>query len=292
MTFFESEAGTDRTRERKLREVQQGAGRSGRMALASAIVAVGTVILVLAYSAYQVTAPARTQVILERGVASVTDIDAYLAENMDDLREQAGEVEAGASVLPPLFPLPISLSAEEVRQSSDLEIRNLLLARAADAVQEDGLRAFDQSGSQDFGLLSIEGAVDNMIGLLTGSSHSQAGVVTVAAALVVAIAGAIIAASDFRPGVIKTIGGAIAAGAFGGFLFSAALVFIFSRAGGDPLHLRDRRHRDGHLRSAPPELLHRHHLWCVALHRRSRLQLPGAPRGTRSLLAGHRLPAW
>lgn len=218
-------------RDRLIRDVRQTSGRSGRIALASGLVSVGLFLLVFAYSTYQVTEPARAHHIIERGVATLLDIDAYLDETLPALRESE---ETGPIVEIPGLALPVALTREELDNSTDAEVRDLVLQRSAALIYQDGLAAFDISGQQQIGLFTAENVVENFLDVLRGSTHTWAGRLTVVLAFVVAISAAVVAASDFRPGVLRTIGGALFGGAVGGLLVSFAIAWLVGRIDGDP----------------------------------------------------------
>lgn len=219
------------TRDRLIRDVRRDSGRSGRIALASGLVSVGLFLLVFSYSAYQVTKPERAQHIIERGVATLLDIDAYIDETLPGLRESE---DTGPVVEIPGLGLPVAITREELENSSDAEIRELVLQRSSVLIYEDGLAAFDISGQQQIGLFTAENVAENFLDVLRGSTHTWAGRFTVVLAFVVAISAAIVAASDFRPGVLRTIGGALLGGAIGGLLVSFAVAWLVGRIDGDP----------------------------------------------------------
>ncbi len=130
--------------------------------------------------------------------------------------------------------LPVAITREELENSSDAEIRELVLQRSSVLIYEDGLAAFDISGQQQIGLFTADNVVENFLDVLRGSTHTWAGRFTVVLAFVVAISAAIVAASDFRPGVLRTIGGALLGGAIGGLLVSFAVAWLVGRVDGDP----------------------------------------------------------
>jgi hypothetical protein len=218
-------------RDRLIRDVRRDSGRSGRIALASGLISVGIFLLVFCYSAYQVTEPGRAHHIIERGVATLLDIDAYLDETLPTLRASD---DAGPVVEIPGLGLPVAVTRDELETSNDTELRDIILQRAAGYIYEDGLAAFDVSGQQRIGLFTAENVVENFLDVLRGSTHTWAGRLTVILAFVVAISAAVVAASDFRPGVLRTIGGALFGGAVGGLLVSFALTWLIGRIDGDP----------------------------------------------------------
>jgi hypothetical protein len=218
-------------RDRLIRDVRQSSGRGGRIALASGLISVGLFLLVFFYSAYQVTEPRRAQHIIERGVAALFDIDAYLDETLPGLRDADDE---STIVEIPGLPLPVALPRDELENRDDEEIRGLILQRSAALIYADGLAAFDVSGQQSIGLFTAENVVENFLEVIRGSTHTWSGRIAIILAFVVAISTAVVAASDFRPGVLRVIGGAMFGGAIGGLLVSFAIAWLVGRIDGDP----------------------------------------------------------
>lgn len=218
------------------RDVQVSSGRGSRIALLTGAVAVATFLLVASYSTYQVSDEPRTTLLLERGIASITDIDTYLAETLPGLRQDAGTAEL---VTLPGYPLNVQLSADELRNASDAEIRERLLSRSAAQVYEQGLSAFATEGGQSLGFLTVENAADTFLSFIRGSTHARAGFATVLFAVVVAVCAAVVAASDFRPGVLRAIGGAMFGAAFIGLALSALLVVLVEAASSDDVFSRE-----------------------------------------------------
>ncbi len=218
-------------RERVYGEVRRDTSRGGRIALATGLIALGIFLLIWTVSAYQVTEPHRTAGIIEQGVVSVTDVDRYLAEELPALRDAAEDDPGGVHELPG-FPLPVALSGEELLGGSDEQVRNIVVTRASARVYSDGLSAFNNENAQSFPLLSAENAVDTFLGLLTGPFHNQAGIASIVFAGIVGVFIVVAAASDPRPGVLRTIGGALFAGSLAGLVLSAALVYLLGRTGG------------------------------------------------------------
>lgn len=221
-----------RVRERVYGDVRRDTNRGSRVALASATMAICGFLLIWSVSAYQVTEPARAHSILERGIASVTDIDRYLAEAMPQLREDAEGGRDRIFALPG-YPLPVAVTGAELRERNDAELRAIILQRSSAVVYDHGLTAFDDANAQSIPFVSVENVVDSFVALLTGPSHDRAGIAVIVFAGLVSLAVVITAASDRRPGVTRTIGGALLVGALAGLVISIALVFFFGRAGGD-----------------------------------------------------------
>jgi len=214
------------------RDVQARSGRGSRIALLTGTIAVATFLLVGSFSAYQVSERSRATLLIERGIASVTDVDTYLSETLPGVREQALADDADLVALPG-YPIDIRLSADELATAPDDSIRQLVLRRSAAQVYERGLQAFASEGGQSLGFLTIENTADAMLSLVREPAHSRSGVATVVLLLIVAVSAVVVAASDFRPGVLRTIGGAMFGASLTGLALSAGVMFLVGRTGGD-----------------------------------------------------------
>jgi len=214
------------------RDVQTRSGRGSRIALLTGTVAVATLLLIGSFSAFQVSEQSRATLLIERGIASATDLDTYLSETLPGVRERALSDDADLVALPG-YPIDIRLSADELATEPDDSVRQLVLRRSAAQVYERGLEAFASEGGQSLGFLTIENTADAMLSLIRGPAHSRSGVATVVLLLIVTVSAAVVAASDLRPGVLRTIGGAMFGASLTGLALSAGVMFLVGRTGGD-----------------------------------------------------------
>ncbi len=148
---------------------------SHRQRIVFLTVAFGVVLFlfVLALSARQVTAPGSAQHVLEDGIASITEVDLVLAEQLPAIRQVAATSDQPALALPG-YPLPVQLSRDEAANLSTEDLRAVVLARSAAIVYTTGLGAFDRTGHQSLSLLSAEGILRLATGQLSASNHSRA----------------------------------------------------------------------------------------------------------------------
>jgi hypothetical protein len=218
-----------------------GSGHGGREALLVFVLAASVLFLIAALSVRQVTAPARATNVLQAGIASTTEIDILLDENLPEMKRAASSANAETWALPG-FPIDVLLTREEVLTLEQPEVRSLMLSRAGALVYDQGLQAFDTTGDQSIGLLSPQWAMDMFIGQLSSSNNSRANIAVLffgAVAMVTSIS--LLLLSDAFSG-FKRLGGAVAAGAAAGLVFTGAVWFIAGQVGGqDPfmVDLRD-----------------------------------------------------
>ncbi|MEX2159725.1 MAG: hypothetical protein WEB04_10025 [Dehalococcoidia bacterium] len=123
---------------------------------------------------------------LEHSVAILTEIDAYLDSHYDGLRAQAELSREDTTDLPD-FPIPLSITREELLNSDRQHFRTLVLARAADTIHNDGVSVMRGDRDSETSFVSREGAIRNGMQLLRPTPHRIMSYVTVALAIAAAI---------------------------------------------------------------------------------------------------------
>jgi hypothetical protein len=153
--------------------------------------AIAATLWLLALSAAQATDRQVAIPALERGIAAYTAIDDLLARYHDDLA-------TGDATLPGFLVPGVALTPAEA-QSGDVQLmREALLARAAEAVYEEGFAALEPAGAPvETQTFSTPGGARRVMDLLGASNHDRAralvwplGIVTVALAAAVLALGA------------------------------------------------------------------------------------------------------
>ena len=157
--------------------------------LAAGLFAIALFLFVASLSIYEITRPVHAQTLLAAGIASLTDIDETLTENIPALRDEARS-SSDPSLEVPGYPLPVTLSRVEALTADTATIRALVLDRSAKLVYATGLDAFDETGEQSSDLLSISTVVRELVGFLTGDVHDRARWLAVASLVVVTVLGA------------------------------------------------------------------------------------------------------
>ncbi|MCK6564955.1 MAG: hypothetical protein HUU14_05180 [Dehalococcoidia bacterium] len=223
---------------RRFERDHSAAGREAALLFAAAL---AVLVLVAAVSIRQATAPGSAIGVIEDGVAATTEIDLLLDQHLATLQEQARKDQDQTYALPG-FPIEVFLTGEELLELDQAGVRDLLLRRSAHSVYDQGLKPFDRTGNQQVSFLSLQGQMDLVLGNLTGTRHSQAGMVALVAGL--AFAGAAVGVLLFAEGFsgFRKLGLAVAGGAGLGLLLSGLAWFAAGLPGGnDPFvtELRD-----------------------------------------------------
>ena len=132
-------------------------------------------LLLLSLNAAQLTGKEVAHNGLRRALASITEIDAMLADGQDDLKARAEEATANQELQLADYPINVPLTAQQAQEMSTAELRDLLLSRSADKMYEQGIDAFRQDAqgesTHDIDMLSAPGAVRYTVGLLTQNTH-------------------------------------------------------------------------------------------------------------------------
>jgi len=219
---------------------QATSGHDGRRSFAAVLLAVAVFLLVVSVSCRQVTEPGNARHLIEGGIASLTDIDRLLEDQADTLRLAAASSEADTLDIPG-YPLDIVVTNQEVIQSSNTELRAIILERSSALVYAQGIDAFDRTGDQSIRRFSIQGLLEIGIGQLSESNHNRATLLAVVSLLATAALAAITAATSEGWGRMRSIGFAAAAGALPVILVVALLRLLVGSIGGDDAFLHDLR---------------------------------------------------
>lgn len=211
----------------------RSASADGRHSLLAVALAVFVFVGTGALGFWHATRPARTLDQLERGVSEITDVDTYVAATLPELKETAATSGQPAIDLPG-YPLPVVVTADEVRGSSPEQFRDLVLERSAALVYAEGLPAFDRTGNQSISFLSSEWFLDRALNLVRGDWHDRARWIAIVSAIGAGLAAALLFARRPAAAGLQSVGLAVAAGAIPGLVFSAAGAYWFGRTGGDP----------------------------------------------------------
>jgi hypothetical protein len=136
----------------------------------------GFLLFALSFSNITTEGPAKRA--LRFSTAVLTEVDAYLDDHYDALREAAAQ-QPDRPVSLPDFPIEITFTPEEVEQLDREEFRALLLDRAANRVYETGPSAFEDESDTELSFFSPQGAVESEMDLLREDPHAGFAVLTV-----------------------------------------------------------------------------------------------------------------
>lgn len=204
-------------------------GRGSRT-LVTGVLALSTFLLLAALSLYQVTAPQRATSLLRQGIASATEVDLLLAQEGDTIRRFA-ESSKQQVIAVPGYPVTVALTRDEVLKSNNDQLANLLLDRSAALVYNDGLKAFDVTGSQSVSLFSAQGLLDLLVGRLSASTHGHARQASLFFAAVAALSAIVLSIQLQGFARLRVLGQAVLIGAVPGVLFSFGATFILDHLG-------------------------------------------------------------
>lgn len=205
--------------------------REGRASLAVMALAVSVFLLIGAVSARQITGPGPARNILEAAVAVATEIDQVIAEDHEALRQMAESSDAASFTIPD-YPIDVSLTRDEILNSSDAQLRGLILERSSGLIYASGLDAFDRTGNQSFSRFSSLGMLEFAVGQVSAANHDRANALAIAFLLAVAATAcfALLAGEGWRR--LRAVGLGTLIGALPGVALFGLLWFIAGRVGG------------------------------------------------------------
>jgi hypothetical protein len=188
-------------------------------------------VLLLSVDATQLTAKGTAHKALRRTVASLTEIDALIANRSDMVTTSTDGGGSAASLLTG-FPIDIPLSTQEAQSLSTAELRDVILDRSADRLYADGFSAFREGGQSaaDVQVLSPPGAVRYTAGLLTSDNHNLMRIVMIAVAGLAGILALALLLLSRGYGRLTSLGVAVLAASLPLLLLSVAVRFILRLA--------------------------------------------------------------
>ncbi len=170
---------------------------------------------------------------LTRALASITEVDAVLADGRADLKAKAAETPDGELRLAD-YPIDVPLTSQQAQQLSTPELRELLLSRSADKVYAEGVSAFREEGrgpsTHDIAILSPPGAVRYTVGLLTEDTHDAMWMTTVVLTGIAAFLALLLALLSRGYGRLTSVGMATLIASLPFLLFFVTVRFILRLA--------------------------------------------------------------
>jgi hypothetical protein len=164
----------------------------GSRAAYSVMFGLAVFLLVGALSMRQLTARDVAHQLIVEGVVALVDVDLVLSERAAELESAAAAAAPNELITIPGYPLPVRLTAAEVQDSDEAELRELVINRSASIIYDEGLDAFDQSGGSSLSLFSREGMLDSLVGQLSSTNHRRAGIASVLLGVFAALAAAMV----------------------------------------------------------------------------------------------------
>jgi len=212
----------------------------GRRSLLGVLFAMSLFLLILSLSARQVTAPANSVLMLESGIAVLTDIERLVEDEAPLLREQADQSPNAVFAIPD-YPLPIAVNREELLDLTDAELVDRLLARSAALVYVEGISAFDTTGEQSVNRFSSEGLLEFAVAQASETNYDRATLGSIIFALATAGLGVLFVVTSYGWGRLRGLGFATAAGALPGIGIFGFLSWAANQLGGSDVFMADLR---------------------------------------------------
>ncbi|MCK9518807.1 MAG: hypothetical protein M0R74_07275 [Dehalococcoidia bacterium] len=215
-----------------------------------AFLAIALFLLVVSVSCQQATERTEAMDLLEAGVATLTEVDLVVAEHRDELRQLVGATD-DPTVPIPGYPLDVQLTRNEALNATDDQLRGIILERSALLVYEDGIDAFDRTGSQSIGTLSSEGLLQTLVGQLSETTNQRAEIATwlFLALTAIAAVAVVIRSHDFRR--VRNLGVGILCAAIAGLVLVGGVRFLIGQVGGNDPFVEELRRLIDDLAAVP-----------------------------------------
>ncbi len=141
-----------------------------------------TGLLILAWSAVQLTERARATQVLAETLAPLSDIDRLLERDYETLQAAAQESD-GTSVIVRSYPLGVAIPAAELSEMSAAQVRAWVLSASAERIYDTGMGTFAREDGVRGSFFSPRGVFELTAGQLTARNHTIAIIVSVLLAL-------------------------------------------------------------------------------------------------------------
>lgn len=159
--------------------------------------AVMLTLTLLALSAVQLSEDGAGQRLLRRSVAVSTNLDAILPDLQAALRERARDSDEETVRLPD-FPIPVELPRDEALSLEGPELRERILREAGALIYDDGMSAWaaaDPEAERSIESISIAGAINRGLGLISERNHDRLVIATVVLGVFSALLAALLVVS-------------------------------------------------------------------------------------------------
>ena len=206
-------------------------GRGGARWTLGGLLVLDLLLLLLALSLAHLTAEGPAKRSLRQSVAILTEVDAFLDEHWETVREEAEQTPGqDERLMLPDFPVPVAFMPQEVLASDREGFHALLLTRATERVYEEGMSAFQEEQEDDIGIFSLPGALRNGMDLLRPTPHAVVVALTIALSAIAALLalGLVLAGRGY--GRLLALGVAVSLAALLFFISAIALRFALRLA--------------------------------------------------------------
>ena len=196
------------------------------------LLAVNLALLLCVLSFAHVTAEGPAKRSLGQSVAILTEVDAFLDLRLEALRQEAEQTQQADIALAD-FPVPVSFTPAEIRDTGREEFRALLLARSAEQIYENGTSIFREDRGGSARLISPAGALQRGMDFLRSGPHTVLTVLTWALAAMAAFLTLRLAQACRGYGRLVGLGASISLAALPFILLAMAVRFAFQAVDGD-----------------------------------------------------------
>jgi len=148
----------------------QPAGASDRTKLLlGGLLAIAVGLLMSTLAMAHITQEEAAKRSLAEGIAILTEVDALLDAEYEDLRERAGATSDQVALTE--FPIRVLFTPEEVLATNQASFRELLLQRSADRLYDDGASTLREGRASEANIFSIEGMLRLGMDILRPTPH-------------------------------------------------------------------------------------------------------------------------
>lgn len=233
MPLFAHKGRTRTTSREKLLSARRPSLDSSRAGYTAAL-ALLLFLFIGAMSVRQSTEQRNARLLIEAGVASLTDVDQVIVEYRPLLKQAAAASTQTAFTIPG-YPLNIAFSRGEVTNATDAQFRQLLLERTSAYVYTDGLSAFDQNGKQSLSFFSAQGVLEQLVDWLSADIHDSARTASLILFLLVSVFALATAVRNRGFGRVRALGTAALVAGLAGLLLSTGVGWVLGNVwSGDP----------------------------------------------------------
>jgi hypothetical protein len=161
-----------------------------------------------------------------------TNIDAILPDLQAALEAEAREGDADQVRLPD-FPIPVDIPRDEALSLPGGALRERILSEAGATLYRDGMSAWagaDDGGDQGIERISVTGALENGLGLITAKNHDRIVIAAVVLGILSALLAALLATSVRSWGRLVALSAATIAAALPLLAAAVGVRFAFRTA--------------------------------------------------------------
>ena len=191
---------------------------------AGVLLAFDIVALLFVLSFANITADGPAHRGLEHSVAILTEIDGYLDNHYDNLQEQATLSQEDTIDLPD-FPIPISITREDLLHSDRQQLRALVLAESANSIHNHGVSVMRGDRDSETSFFSTQGAIRTGMDFLRPTPHRFLSYVTVVLAVWAAVLALVLIVASRGYGRVLALGLTVLIGAAPFLILAIAVRF-------------------------------------------------------------------